>query len=66
VILQLVRGDGGGLEPGKLLGPFIWVALPAMAMTAAVAMLFETIPLLRGGVGNVAYFFASSGKSVGN
>jgi hypothetical protein len=57
VILQLVRGDGRGLEPGKLLGPFICVALPAMAMTAAVAMLFETLPVLRGGVGNVVYFF---------
>jgi hypothetical protein len=29
-----------------------------MAMTAAVAMLFETLPVLRGGVGNVVYFFA--------
>src|ERR1039457_3219009 len=31
VILQLVRAEGGGLELGKLLVPFIWVALPAMA-----------------------------------
>ena len=58
VILQLVRAEGGSLEPGKLLAPFIWVALPAMAMTAAVAVLFETLPVLRGGVGNVIYFFA--------
>jgi hypothetical protein len=58
VILQLVRAEGGGLEPGKLLAPFVWVALPAMAITAAVAVLFETLPVLRGGVGNVIYFFA--------
>lgn len=58
VILQLVRAEGGGLEPGKLLAPFIWVALPAMAMTAAVAVMFETLPVLRDGVGNVIYFFA--------
>src|ERR1022692_1467347 len=58
VILQLVRAEGGSLEPGKLLAPFVWVALPAMAMTAAVAVLFETLPVLRGGVGNVIYFFA--------
>jgi hypothetical protein len=58
VILQLVRAEGGGLEPGKLLAPFVWVALPAMAMTAAVAVLFETLPVLGGGVGNVIYFFA--------
>jgi hypothetical protein len=60
VILQLARAEGGSLEPGKLLAPFIWVALPAMAMTAAVAVLFETLPVLRGGVGNVIYFFAWS------
>jgi len=28
-----------------------------MLLTASLALLFETIPLLRGGVGNVAYFF---------
>jgi len=60
VILQLARAEGGSLEPGKLLAPFIWVALPAMAITAAVAVLFETLPVLRGGVGNVIYFFAWS------
>jgi len=58
VILELVRAEAGGLEPGKLLAPFIWVGLPAMAMTAAVAVLFETLPVLRGGAGNVIYFFA--------
>ena len=60
VILQLVRAEGGALEPGKLLAPFVWVALPAMAMTAAIAVLFETLPVLRGGAGNVIYFFAWS------
>ena len=57
-ILQLARPEGAGFEPGKLLAPFVWVALPAMAMTAAVAVLFETLPVLRGGAGNVIYFFA--------
>jgi hypothetical protein len=33
------------------------LALPAMAVVAAVAVLFETIPLLRAGFGNIAYFF---------
>ena len=57
VVLQLLRAEGR-LEPGKLLAPFVWVALPAMAMTAALAVLFETLPILRGGAGNVIYFFA--------
>ncbi|HTT62281.1 MAG TPA: hypothetical protein VMG35_10590 [Bryobacteraceae bacterium] len=60
VILQLVNAEGTRLEPAKLLAPFVWVALPAMAMTAAVAVLFETLPVLQGGAGNVIYFFAWS------
>jgi hypothetical protein len=31
--------------------------LPALALTAALAVLFETTRLLRGGLGNVAWFF---------
>jgi hypothetical protein len=41
-----------------LLLPFVFLALPTMALTAAVAVLFETLPVLRGGVGNVVWFFA--------
>jgi len=33
------------------------LALPCMAVTAALAVLFETLPLLRSGLGNVLYFF---------
>jgi hypothetical protein len=33
-------------------------ALPMMLLTSSVAVLFETLPVLRGGVGNVVYFFA--------
>ncbi|PYQ12503.1 MAG: hypothetical protein DMH00_06015 [Acidobacteria bacterium] len=40
-----------------LLSPFLLVALPAMALTAALALIFETIPGLSGGAGNVAWFF---------
>lgn len=41
----------------QLWSPFLLIALPAMAITAALAVLFETLPLLNGGAGNVAYFF---------
>ncbi len=59
IILQLTRGQYS-LQLWTLLAPFIWVGLPAMAFTAAVTVLFETLPVLRGGVGNVIYFFAWS------
>lgn len=41
-----------------LLLPFLFLALPTMALTAAMAVLFETLPILRGGVGNILWFFA--------
>lgn len=41
-----------------LFSPFVLIALPAIGLTAAFAVLFETIPFLRGGFGNVFWFFA--------
>ncbi len=41
-----------------LLMPFLFLAMPTMALTAAIAVLFETLPVVRGGVGNVLWFFA--------
>lgn len=57
VLMQLLRGEDRAVHVGALLGPLAWIALPAMAVVAAMAVLFETLPLLRGGVGNVAWFF---------
>jgi hypothetical protein len=57
-VMQLVRGEDTRLMPLVLAAPFLWVALPAMAITAAVAVIFEATPGLRGGAGNIVYFFA--------
>jgi hypothetical protein len=57
LLLQLSRAGHEHVQVTALLSPFVWVGLPAMAFTAALAILFETIPLLRGGIGNVIYFF---------
>ena len=58
--MQLLKGEERGVEPWILLMPFILIALPAMAVVAALAVLFETVPGLRGGAGNVAWFFTWS------
>lgn len=55
--IQFFRAEDTHYQLGRLLAPFLWVGIPAMAITAAVAVLFETLPVLRGGVGNVIYFF---------
>jgi hypothetical protein len=58
VLVQITRAEDPHVQLGTLLAPFIWVGLPAMAFTAALPVLFETLPWLRGGMGNVLYFFA--------
>ena len=46
----------GPVEIWLLVSPFLFIALPPLAVTAAVAVLFETVSWLRGGFGNVVYF----------
>ncbi|WP_433342566.1 hypothetical protein [Streptomyces sp. CA-253872] len=57
--MQLVRGEDRSVDPVALLKPFLVVALPLLALTAAAAVFFETVPLLRGGLGNVLWFLVA-------
>ncbi|WP_035858102.1 hypothetical protein [Cryptosporangium arvum] len=56
VIMQLARGESAALSPVALLAPFVLFTLPVLAVTAALAVLWETVPGLRGGFGNVVWF----------
>jgi len=55
--MQLIRGEEYHLDLWALLSPFLFCVLPAMAVIAALAVLFESIGWLRGTLGNVLYFF---------
>jgi hypothetical protein len=57
ILMQLVNGEDRHIHLWTLLSPFLLISIPAMAVIAALALVFETIPFLRGGFGNVAYFF---------
>ena len=57
VLMQWLKAEDPHVHLWALLSPFLLFALPAMAFTGALAVLFETLPGLRGGIGNVAYFF---------
>lgn len=57
VVTQWVAGEDSSIHLWPLLSPFLLLALPVMALVAALTVLFETIPFLRGGLGNVAWFF---------
>ncbi|GKU76375.1 ABC transporter permease [Paenibacillus sp. L3-i20] len=56
LIMQWVRGEVMKVELWPLLSPFLLVTLPLMAVIASLALLFESIKWLQGGIGNVIYF----------
>ncbi|HVG06618.1 MAG TPA: hypothetical protein VNM67_02865 [Thermoanaerobaculia bacterium] len=57
VVTQWVAGEDPHIDLWPLLSPFLLLVLPVMALVAALTVLFETLPWLRGGLGNVAWFF---------
>jgi hypothetical protein len=57
VAMQFLAAEDRAFHIGALLLPFVFLTVPAMAMTAAMALLFEAFRFLRGGVGNVLWFF---------
>jgi ABC-type transport system involved in multi-copper enzyme maturation permease subunit len=55
--MQFLVAEDRVFHAWPLLSPFLLLSLPAMAVTAAVALSFETIQLLRRGFGNILWFF---------
>ncbi len=55
IIMQLVRGEDRAVNLWQLLAPIWGMSLPVMAWVAALAIMFETVPLLRGTLGYIAY-----------
>ena len=59
LVMLLARGESSAVSPVALLSPFVLFTLPVLAVTAALAVLWETVPLLRGGLGNIVWFGVS-------
>jgi len=57
VVAQWMAGEDTHIQLWPLLAPSLIFCVPAMALVAAFAVLFETIPFLKGGFGNVVWFF---------
>ena len=57
IVMQWVRGEVFQIELWPFVAPFLFLVLPVMALVAALVVLFETIPWLSGGLGNIVYFF---------
>lgn len=56
-LMQIVRGEVLSVQLWPLLAPFLLIALPSAFVVAALAVLFESVRPLNGGLGNVLYFF---------
>ncbi|MFE6055421.1 ABC transporter permease subunit [Kitasatospora sp. NPDC056446] len=54
--VQLLKGESYSVDAVRLLLPFVLVTLPLLAFVAACAVLFDTVPGLRGGVGALVWF----------
>lgn len=54
--MQLIRGESYTVELLKLSLPFVYSTLPTIALVASIAIFFESVPLLRKGLGNLIYF----------
>jgi hypothetical protein len=65
VVMQFARSEVAAVDPVELLKPFLLIALPLMVVTAAAALLFEAVPLLRAGLGNILWFFLWSLLAIG-
>ena len=55
IVLQIILNEDRALNLLSLLAPIFWVVLPSMALISALAVLFETVGWLRGGLGNIVY-----------
>ena len=57
VFIQVYKAEAAGFDAWKLVSPFLFLTIPALAFISALAVLFECVPGLRGGFGNIFYFF---------
>ncbi|HXY25508.1 MAG TPA: hypothetical protein VEI73_12705 [Candidatus Acidoferrum sp.] len=60
VVMQFLIREDPRVDLWALLAPSLLISLPAMALTAGIAVFFEMVPILKGGVGNVIWFFVWS------
>lgn len=60
LVMQFWAAEDRNIDLWALFSPFLLLALPTIALTAALALCFEMLPLLRGGFGNIAWFFVWS------
>jgi len=66
ILIQLYYGESYQIDLWALIWPQLVFVLPTLLAVASLAIMFESIKWLRGGVGNVIYFFLWTGFMVQN
>lgn len=56
VVAQLVRGESTSVDLVELVKPALLLAVPSLAMTSLLALVFDLVPWLRRTAGNVVFF----------
>ena len=56
LVLQLLRGESQAVSVVALALPFVVLTSPVLLATSALALVFDTSPVLRGGFGNIVWF----------
>lgn len=56
VVAQLVRGENTSVDLVELVKPALLLAVPSLAMTSLLALVFDLVPWLRRTAGNVLFF----------
>ncbi|MBU1100750.1 MAG: hypothetical protein KKA84_10140 [Bacteroidetes bacterium] len=57
LVMQLYRGESSTIQLLDFWAPILITTLPVMALVSAVSLFFESVKILRGGIGNVIYYF---------
>lgn len=55
LVMWWTRGEDTAVDPVGLLLPFLVITVPVVVAVAAVALLFDTVPGLRGGFANILW-----------
>ncbi|AOW76130.1 hypothetical protein A3Q34_04230 [Colwellia sp. PAMC 20917] len=64
ILLQLYYGENYQIDLWALAWPQLVFVLPVLLVVASLAIMFESIKWLKGGFGNVVYFFLWTGSIV--
>ena len=58
MLMQQVRGEDRAFDLASFVLPMLFLTVPGMALVAALAIVFDVIPLLRGMIGSIVYVMA--------